>query len=78
MVDTLVRGHGHEGLWFIAFLRGAVAEPFTRPVVELCRNAITVVLREVLHAWPLGRYWRIRPLVFSLVPRSHAWWGVAN
>jgi hypothetical protein len=21
--------------------------------------------------WPLGRYWRTRPLVFSLVPRSH-------
>ena len=26
--------------------------------------------------WPLGRYCRIRPLVFSLVPRSHMWWGV--
>lgn len=30
------------------------------------------------HAPPWGRYWRIRPLVFSLVPRSHEWWGVAK
>ena len=26
----------------------------------------------------LGRYCRISPLVFSLVPRSHAWCGVAK
>jgi len=26
--------------------------------------------------WPLGRYWQIRPLVFSLVPRSHACLGI--
>ena len=26
----------------------------------------------------LGRYWRIIPLVFSLVPRSQAWCGVAK
>jgi len=26
----------------------------------------------------LGRYWRIRPFVFSLVPRSQEWCGVAK
>ena len=26
----------------------------------------------------LGRYWRINPLVFSFVPRSHEWYGVAK
>jgi hypothetical protein len=26
----------------------------------------------------LGRYWRMRPLVFSLVPRSQAWCGVPD
>ena len=25
-----------------------------------------------------GRYWRIRPFVFSLVPRSQEWCGVAK
>jgi len=27
--------------------------------------------------WPFGRYWRISPFVFWLVPRSHEWYGVA-
>ena len=26
----------------------------------------------------LGAYWRMRPLVFSLVPRSQEWCGVAK
>ncbi len=34
----------------IAFLRGAVAEPFTRPGVELRGDPIAVVLRQVRHA----------------------------
>ena len=39
----------------IAFLRGAVAEPFTRPRVELCRYPIAVVLRQVRHALAPGQ-----------------------
>jgi len=39
----------------IAFLRGTVAEPFAGPVVELCRNAIAVVLRQVFHVLALGQ-----------------------
>ncbi len=34
---------------------GAVAEPFSGPVVDLCRNAIAVVLRQVFHALALGQ-----------------------
>ncbi len=39
----------------MAFLRGTVAKPFAGPVVELCRNAIAVVLRQVFHALALGQ-----------------------
>jgi|GEM_PF-3505288 len=28
--------------------------------------------------WPFGRYWRMRPLVFSFVPCSQLWCGVAK
>ena len=38
----------------MAFLRGAIAEPFARPGVELCRDAIAVMLRQVRHALGLG------------------------
>ena len=31
-----------------------------------------------LRSIPLGRYCRISPFVFSLVPLSQAWWGVAK
>ena len=34
----------------MAFLRGAEAEPFAGPVVELAGNRIAVVLRQVRHA----------------------------
>ena len=27
---------------------------------------------------PLGKYWRSRPFVFSLVPRCHGAWGSAK
>ena len=39
----------------MAFLRGAIAEPFTRPGVELAGNRIAVVLREPGHALALGQ-----------------------
>ena len=39
----------------IAFLRGAVAEPFSGPVVELSCDSIAVVLREVFHALAVGK-----------------------
>ena len=38
----------------IAFLQGAIAEPFTRPRVELRRYPIAVVLRRAFHALALG------------------------
>jgi hypothetical protein len=44
----------HWALWTIAFLRGTIVDPFTRPVVELCREAVAVVLRQVFHAVALG------------------------
>ncbi len=36
-------------------LRGAIAEPLARPVVELAGNRIAVVLRQVFHALALGQ-----------------------
>src|SRR3990167_3021109 len=33
---------------------------------------------EFFMSEPFGRYCRISPLVFSLVPRSHEWYGVAK
>ncbi len=45
----------------IAFLRSAIAEPFARPVVELRRDPIAVVLLTCFMLWPLGRYCRMSP-----------------
>ena len=39
----------------MAFLRGAIAEPFVGPVVELRRDPSAVVLRQVRHALFLGQ-----------------------
>ncbi len=38
----------------IAFLRGAKAEPFSRPLIELAGKSIAVVLREPGHALARG------------------------
>ncbi len=43
------------GHWGQACYRTTPAEPFARPGVELCRNAIAVVLREPGHALFLGQ-----------------------
>jgi aldehyde:ferredoxin oxidoreductase len=33
---------------------------------------------SLLKSIPFGKYQRIKPLVFSLVPRSHEWYGCAK
>ena len=38
----------------MAFLRGVITEPFARPGVELCGDAIAVVLRQGFRALALG------------------------
>ena len=67
-----------RGSSFIAFLRRAIAQPFARPLVERASDQGAVVLRDVGEFCRFGAYWRTSPLVFSLVPRSHAWCGVAK
>ncbi len=46
----------------MAFLRGAVAEPFSGPGVELCRNAIAVNVASFALLALGGRSSRRKPL----------------
>ena len=57
----------------VDFMRCAEAEALTGTSVQLGGDAIAVSLGEVAEVGSLGRYCRISPLVFSLVPRSQAW-----
>ena len=56
--------------------RGSPAQGLAGPGVEGCRDG-----REVPEplccdrSVPFGKYWRSRPLVFSLVPRCHGLCG---
>ncbi len=45
------------------------AEDPSWPVVELFGDVAEVPAVRMERSVPLGRYWRIRPLVFSLEPR---------
>ncbi len=67
----------------IAFLRGAKAEPFSEPLIELAGNSIAVVLRQVFHALVLGEI-LADAAVGAAFPRMmgrdcrYAWDGLSN
>ena len=51
--------------------RTAVSEGVAGSVVDLVFDSPQIVGVKVAMLVPFGKYWRSRPLVFSLVPRCH-------
>ena len=51
----------------------------SRSMIEPLHDVVYLRLEDsVSKAVPLGTYWRISPLVFSLSPRSQAWSGMGK
>ena len=48
-------------------------QALSRPMIEPIHDVVYRASDSVSKAVPLGTYWRISPLVFSLSPRSQAW-----
>ena len=51
------------------------AERLSRALVELTRDGVEMGLVVHRQVRALGKYWRSRPLVFSLDPRCQGLWG---
>ena len=57
--------------------RGKV-ETFSRSRIQAMGDGVQLALGIARQVRALGKYWRSRPLVFSLVPRCHGVYGSAK
>lgn len=54
------------------------AQSFAWPVVQVIDDVVALGLRHRAHAGALGQVLSKQAVKFSLLPRSHEWYGVAK